>query len=308
MSYGCFEMGRFQEIGGSFDLDCFAERTKLTPWKPLRLTISVCCFLKHILENHSLEQTLSFEMVHSPYCSRFHPNNLASLRNFCSLPIPTIPPTEKRELFSLYGVTSLQESTSNLHTILHSSCCYCGSFLCTKTHYEINFVEVLQKKEKVWHAFSSFILLSEPFQTKIFFKPKIISIIFMIDLVFRQCIIFNVTENKVDGGFSFSSKLNTTLKQLLQPKNPLSLSDCCLQTMFHEDLDWKKSTQIVPEKMLKQYALYDFYNAIQGIAGDPKHNNYLKDNRNYIRSLKGFNIPGRKKNVKKQKKTNCVCV
>lgn len=277
MSYGCFEVHCKQDE---------EKDKKITPWNPVRMSPSVCCFVQHMIENQNGEIPFTFVFVYPPHCSTFDQNNVVTeLSHFFPFPLEKIEKTDKRELFSVYGVTYLQNLTNRTHTILHATCCYCGNYLCTKNHYDFHFIEIVQKKD-VWNAFSSTILISDPFQHKVHFTSQMQTLIFMLDFVHRNCTVYNVTTKQVDGYFRFKPSINQKLKSVHQPKNPLPLSTHCFQSMWWEDMDWKKLPNIFPERMLTRYPLYQLYSAIDSFGNQSVSNNFLQENRNYYRSLK----------------------
>lgn len=271
MSYGCFEV----ECSES-EMTEKKKKNQMSLWNPLTMTSSVCCFIQHLLENHNSEMPLSFSLIDLPLSKSFNPDNLSGLRNLAALPIPTIDTTDLKELFSVYGVTFLQNMTGKSHTFLHNTCCYCGSYLCTKNHYDFKFIEVIQRKD-VWHYFSSSLMISDPFESKLHFTNETQSLIFMVDFIYHSCLVYNKNKKKVENCFTFPSKVKKQLQTIHQPKNPLPLSTHCFQSLWWKNIDWTKLPKIIPHKMLKKYPLYKFFDVMESFASEMPC--YLQENR-----------------------------
>lgn len=284
MSYGCF-------VVECSNMNVHIEGTKrITSWNPVRMSPSVCCFVKHMIENQNEEIPSSFEFLDLPSAQCFNKANVTRLSSFSNIPIPWVEPfsNEDNSLFSIYGQVFLQKETENPHTILHSTCCYCGSHLCLKNHYDFKFFELIQRKN-VWHNLYSDVMFSEPCKTKLHFNNQDQTLIFMVDFIYKCCIVYNTTQKKAEFCYTFPPRLNRKLTTVYKPKNPLSLATYCFQTMWLKDIDWKKTAQVIPERMLQFYPLYNLYEAINMIAGEGKKN-YLQESRNYYRELKKHNL------------------
>lgn len=278
MSYGCFEVGCWGENVANENI------TKITPWNPVRMTLSVCCFLQHMIKNSSMQ--LSFVLVDLPFDHLFDSNSLGKLRNFSLQAIPDIQmcSSEKREMFCVYAMSFLKNINQVPHTFLHATCCYCGNYLCTKHHFDFNFVEIIQRQE-VWHYFSSNIIFSDPFHSQIHLTREMHSLIFMVDFVFNIYTVYNVGTNKVEACRTLNPELNKKIKTLYPTKNPFPLSTYCFQCMWFEDMDWNKLPLIIPEKCLKRYPLYHFHNAMKAFTSASSKNCHLKHYRNYKKSF-----------------------
>lgn len=172
-----------------------------------------------------------------------------------------VPEKENRELFSIHAMKHLIQIGQE--ELFQRFCCYCGLPLCFKNHFDIKFLELLEK-EGIWQFVSPSLGFSEVFKTNQHYNSEMTSeVTFMVDLKFNCVIVHNKTTNYVSRNKFFPQDLMDIFKEKHAPKNALPLSTCCIKSLLDHNYPLTELNNVFPSFVVQQWDIVKHYKAME---------------------------------------------